>query len=104
LGKGKEAERSKCPKELKKLAEPLSGSKQIRADTLTGEIAALRVKGTQAYALYHGNDGNDYAVPMEMEGGSWKVGAIIPTELPPAKSASKKPKPQSASPEKKKEG
>jgi hypothetical protein len=105
LGEGK-AERSKCQKELKKLAEPLSGSKEIRADTLTGEIAALRIKGSQAYALYHGNDGKDYAVPMEMEGASWKVGAIIPTELPKTEPKPKKPpkKPQSAAPEKKKEG
>ena len=102
LGKGKGGERSKCQKELKKLAEPLSGSKEIRADTLSGEIAALRVKGNQAYALYHGNDGKDYAMPMELEGGSWKVGGIVTTELPQAEPKSKKP--QSAPPEKKKEG
>ncbi|MBS1894733.1 MAG: hypothetical protein JST59_25815 [Actinobacteria bacterium] len=99
LGKGKANERSKCEKELKTLAEPLAGTKEIRADTLSGEIAALRIKGKQAYALYHGNDGNDYAMPMEEEGGSWKVGGIITTELP-----QEKPKPKSAAPEKKKEG
>ena len=100
LGKGKGNERSKCQKELKKLAEPLSKTKEIRADTLTGEIAALRVKGSEAYALYHGNDGKDYAVPMELEGGGWKVGTILPIELP-----QEEPKPkklQSAAPEKKK--
>lgn len=102
LGKGKGNERSKCQKELKKLAEPLSKSKEIREDTLSGEIAALRVKGSQAYALYHGNNGQDYAVPMEEEGGSWKVGAIVPIELPQAKPKPKKS--QSAPPEKKKEG
>jgi hypothetical protein len=101
LGSGK-TERVKCVKELKKLAEPLSGSKEIRKDTLTGEIAALRVKGTQAYALYHGNDGKDYAMPMETEGGGWKVGAIITTELPQAKPKPKKK--QSAAPEQSKEG
>jgi hypothetical protein len=100
FGKGQGTERSKCQKELKKLAEPLSGTKQLRADTLSGEIAALRIKGKQAYALYHGNDGKDYAWPMEMEGGSWRVGAIVPTELPQAKPKSKKP--QSALPEEKK--
>ncbi len=102
LGKGEGTKRSKCQKELKKLAEPLSETKKIRADTLSGEIAALRVKGNQAYALYHGNDGKDYAMPMEMEGGSWKVGAIITIELPQAEPKSKKPK--SPAPEKKKEG
>lgn len=105
LGEGKANERSKCEKELKKLAEPLSGSKEIRADTLSGEIAALRVKGKQAYALYHGNDGKDYAMPMEEEGGIWKVGGIITTELPQEKPKPKKQKkPKAAAPEKKKEG
>lgn len=100
LGKGEGTKQSKCQPELKKLAEPLSGTKKIRADTLSGEIAALRIKGKQAYALYHGNDGKDYAWPMELEASSWKVGAIIPTELPQAKPKSKKP--QSAPPEEKK--
>jgi hypothetical protein len=73
---------AKCAKALKAFAEPLAGSKAIRKNTLSGEIAALRVKEGQAYALYHGNDGNDYSMPMEKEGGSWKVGAILTTELP----------------------
>ncbi len=98
LGKGK-SERSRCPAALKELAEPLSASKEARADTLSGEIAALRVKGSQAYALYHGNNGKDYAMPMELEGGNWKVGAIVTTELPKSKPKSKKP---AAEPPKKK--
>jgi hypothetical protein len=70
-----------CPAALKKLAEPLSGSKEIRKDTMSGEIAALRVKGDRGYALYHGNDGKDYAVPLEKEDGEWKVSAIVVTGL-----------------------
>lgn len=75
------AARAKCPSELKSLAEPLQGSKSVRADTLTGPIAALRIKGNKAYALYHGSDGNDYAMPMEKEGGKWLVGSIVTTQL-----------------------
>jgi hypothetical protein len=101
LGKGKGNERSKCQKELKKLAEPLSGSKKIRTDTLTGEIAALRVKGNLAWALYHGSDGKDNAMPMEREGVDWKVGGILTTELPKEESKPKKPAPTAP---KKKEG
>jgi hypothetical protein len=70
-----------CPKELRKLAEPLSGSKSIRANQLTGPISALRVKGDEAYALFHGKDGDDYAVPMRPEGGGWEVAAIVLTKL-----------------------
>jgi hypothetical protein len=102
LGSGKGAQRSKCKKELKKLAEPLSGSKKIRADTLSGEIAALRVKGNQAWALFHGSDGKDNAMPMEREDGVWKVGAILTTELPGEKPESKSSKSQT--PKKKKNG
>ena len=70
-----------CPAALKKIAEPLSGSKELRANTLTGSIAALRVKGDEGFALYHGNDGKNWAVPLEKENGSWKVGALIMIEL-----------------------
>jgi hypothetical protein len=99
LGKSKVAAQSKCQKELKKLAEPLAGSKEFRIDTLSGEVAALRVKGSQAYALYHGSDGQDYAMPMERESGEWKVGSIATTGLP----APSKPQSKSAPPEKKNE-
>lgn len=70
-----------CAAALKKLAEPLSGSKEIRKNTLSGSIAALRVKGDQGYALYHGKDGKDYAVPLEKEDGEWKVSALVTTPL-----------------------
>jgi hypothetical protein len=70
-----------CPAALKRLAEPLSGSKEIRKDTLSGSIAALRVKGDQGYALYHGNDGKDYALPLKKEHGEWRVSALVTTGL-----------------------
>jgi hypothetical protein len=90
LGEGKKAPGlSKCKTELETLANPLSKTKGIRADTLDGEIAALRVKGGDAYALYHGSDGHDHAMPMEDEGGGWKVGAIVTTELPQAQPKAK---------------
>jgi hypothetical protein len=73
--------RSECPSALKKLAEPLSKTKKARTDTLPGNIAALRVKGNQGYALYHGNDGKDYAVPLEREGDSWKITTLLTTEI-----------------------
>jgi hypothetical protein len=73
--------RAECVGSLKSLAEPLSSTKQVRTNTLSGPISALRVKGPKAYALYHGNDGNDYAMPMEKEGGKWLVGSIVTIEL-----------------------
>ena len=88
---------SECQAKLEQLAKPLLRTKGFRVDTLSGEIAALRVKGDQAYALYHGNDGKDYAMPMEEEDGEWKVGALVTIELPQAKpEAAKKPKKKEA--------
>jgi hypothetical protein len=87
---------AECKTELEKLAKPLSKTESIRADTLGGEIAALRIKGNQAFALYHGSDSKDHAMPMEEEGGTWKVGSILTLELPKPEASSKA--------EKKKEG
>jgi hypothetical protein len=70
-----------CPKAVKELADPLNRTRKIRADTLGGPIAALRMKGEKAYALYHGNDKKDYLMPMEKENGVWKVGSLTTTEL-----------------------
>ena len=70
-----------CAKALKKFAEPLSETKKAREDTLKGSIAALRVKGDKGWALYHGDNGKDYAVPLEKEGRTWKVGSVLTTEL-----------------------
>jgi hypothetical protein len=94
LGPWKEANAkavAKCATALKGFAEPLAQSKTIRADTLNGEIAALRIEKGHAYALYHGTDGKDYAMPMEEEGGQWKVGSITTIELPTGKEAKSEP-------------
>lgn len=47
-------------------------------DTLDGVVDSLRVDTnaaghTAAYAQWHGTDGNDYVVPMDKEGGTWKI-------------------------------
>jgi hypothetical protein len=72
---------SLCPGELKALAEPLPDTKGARADTLGGPIDAFRVKGSRGYALYHGNDGSDYAMLLAKEDGHWKVAALQGTKI-----------------------
>lgn len=81
ISEQKKGAEAKCPSALKKLAEPLAASKEARKDTLGGPIAELRVKGNRGYALFHGTNGNDYAMPMEKEAGEWKVGEPLATEL-----------------------
>ncbi len=51
-------------------------------DTMTEPIAALRVNGSRAFAFYHGAGGKDYVVPLQKEGGGWKVAAIATQEAP----------------------
>lgn len=71
-----------CVRSLLGQATPVSASAAKRANTMTGPIDALRVKGDRGYALYHGAKGKDYAIPMKKEDGEWKVDAIVTTELP----------------------
>lgn len=54
----------------------------VLKDNLKGSVVVLREKGGQGFALYHGNDGKDWALPMEKEGDEWKVAALIAEELP----------------------
>lgn len=70
-----------CTKELEFRAQPLKLTKGLRANTMTGPIDALRFKGARAYALYHGADGRDYAMPMEKVDGEWKVDDLLTEEL-----------------------
>jgi hypothetical protein len=68
--------RDNCAAALKEYAQPLSASKAVRQDTLSGSIAAFRVKGERGYVLFHGKGGTDSAVPLEKEDGSWKVASV----------------------------
>lgn len=51
-------------------------------NTMTGPIDSFRVEGNRGFALWHGNDGVDYVLPLKMEGG-WKLTLFEPTALGP---------------------
>jgi hypothetical protein len=70
-----------CEPNLKELGTPWSITKEIRENTMTGPIDALRVKGDKAWALYHGAKGKDYAIKMKKEDDEWKVDSLTTTEL-----------------------
>jgi hypothetical protein len=53
-----------------------------RIDTLTSGIAALRVQGQSAFALYHGPNNTRYVMPMINENGIWKVSQLAPLPYP----------------------
>jgi hypothetical protein len=72
-----------CAHSLGRLGE--LAPKGILVNSMAGPIAALRVEGKEAYALYHGKQGKDYSMEMVKEGGKWKVASLEPSELPQAK-------------------
>jgi hypothetical protein len=51
-------------------------------DTLAHGIAALRIKGDTAFALYHGAGSSKYVMPMRNEGGAWKMTELAPLAYP----------------------
>jgi hypothetical protein len=55
--------------------------KSVLKNNMAGAVAAFRVKDDFGYALYHGKDKNNWAMPMEREHGEWKVGSLIAEEL-----------------------
>lgn len=71
-----------CPQALAYFKHEASGD---YVNNLDGPIDSLRVgifKGqlNMGWAQYHGNDGKDWIIPVEKEGGRWKVGIASPVE------------------------
>ncbi len=64
------------------LAALSKGPTAARADPLTGGVAALRIKGKSAFALFHGPKGSKYVMPMVNEGGTWKMSQLAPVAYP----------------------
>lgn len=77
-----------CAQALEK--EGAKAPKAVLENTLEGPIDVLRVKGSKAYALWHGTGGKNYAMTMENENGQWKVAEVITTPLPTAAEAKAK--------------
>jgi len=77
--KGKK--RTTCAEAVRKLAEPLPKTKDLRKNDISGAVAALRVKGSKAYALYHGTDGKNYALTLKKEDGKWLLTALVSAQI-----------------------
>lgn len=53
-----------------------------RANPLSAGLAAFRVEGDKAFALFYGPHNQKYLMPMVSEGGAWKVNQIAPVAYP----------------------
>jgi hypothetical protein len=69
-----------CTKALEAQAKPAPAS--ARANPMIEPVAALRIEGPRGFALFHGVKGKDYAMPVLMEGGEWKVASLVTEEVP----------------------
>jgi hypothetical protein len=64
------------------LAALSSGPAASRTDPLIHGVAALRVKGGKAFALFYGPKNSKYVMPMVSEGGAWKMSQFSPVPYP----------------------
>lgn len=64
-----------CAQGLAFFGQKASGSYK---NNLAGPIDSLRVNEQQGYAQYHGNDGHDWVITVEREGGKWLVAIASP--------------------------
>ena len=58
-----------------------SGAKASPPERIKGGVVSLRVEGDIGFALYHGANGKNYAFPLTLEDGEWKLTSIAPTPL-----------------------
>lgn len=63
-----------CPTAYGKLAGRIPAA--ARSDPLTAGLTALRVESPHAFALFYGPGEQQYMMPLEEEGGAWKVTQI----------------------------
>lgn len=68
------SESNACPSAYAKLSSRVPAS--ARTSPLTSGIAAFRVQGDKAFALFYGPHEQQYMMPMVSEGGTWKVNQI----------------------------
>ena len=61
----------------------ITSSTAERADPFISRgLAAVRVKYPTAFALFYGTNGAKYVMPMQIEGGKWKVTQMAPLPYP----------------------
>lgn len=78
-----------CPGTLE--VEAQGAPAYILENTLTPPLEFLLVEGKEGFAIWHGTDGGDYAMPMEKEGSEWKVASVTTIPLRPPTGAEAKP-------------
>lgn len=69
-----------CPDILQALSSG-AGTAGLRAADQV-DVGSLRLQGSRGFLLYHGPQGVDFAMPVVLEAGEWKLAAPDATPLP----------------------
>jgi hypothetical protein len=72
------------PKSCGQVVAALSAHSAASVETLPTGVAALRVEGSNAFALFYGPDAGKYLMPMVRDGDAWKMTQLAPLAYPPA--------------------
>lgn len=80
LGAAKAKQAGGCARVLGELSK--GSAAHAETLTLAGGVVALRIKGTSAFALFHGPKSSKYVMPMRSEGGAWKMSQLAPLPYP----------------------
>lgn len=75
-----ETQLESCPQILQTFSSA-AGAAGLRA-AANADVGSLRVQGARGFLLYHGPRGVDFAMPIILEGGAWKLSAPEATPLP----------------------
>lgn len=68
-----------CASVLQAFTRPLPPS--VERETTLVDAISLRQEGERAFLIYRGAEDKAYAIPMQQEGGAWKVGSLAGTPL-----------------------
>jgi hypothetical protein len=71
---------SSCGGILEGLTNP-NARAALKAEAKAADVGSLRVEGGRAFVIYTGIDGTVMVMPMENEGGAWKVATIASTPI-----------------------
>lgn len=74
-----ELEDTSCPPFLEAFTSDLSDAEWREIATI--DAGSLRLEGDQGFLIYHGAAGTDYAIPLALEDGEWKVASLSATTL-----------------------
>jgi hypothetical protein len=78
--RAKQIDDKSCGGVLEKLTNP-AASQALKAEAAAADVGSLRTDGERSFILYTGTEGTVLAMPMEDEGGDWKVASLAGTPI-----------------------